>query len=502
MTGNTTPGQPGHGPDTLGPGPQSAGTAPVAVRHAMGRERGGSAHREETHRGPATRSGVPVTHYAEVGEVSIAYQVVGNGPIDLVHIPSWITNVEENWNEPGYAHFLNRLASFSRLILLDKRGTGLSDRVVGQASLEQRIGDVLAVMSAAGSQRAALFGSTEGSAMSALFAATYPERTRALVMYGAYARRMRSIDYPWGPSIDERQQFLDDIRTGWGGPAVLDMLARDAQHDPHFREWWSGYLRRSSSPAAALALTSMNSDIDIRPLLPTIRVPTLVVHRRGDPLCPVEGGRYIAAHIPGASYVEVPGNDHLPFVGDIDALIDPVEEFLTGAPPVMETDRVLTTILVIDIVNSTARAVELGDDRWRTLLSSYRVMVREQLERFRGDERNMTGDGFVATFDGPARAIHCAWAIVRLVRSLGLEVRAGLHTGECTLSADQLDGIAVHVAARVMSFAGSSEIVVSSMVKDLVAGSNIPFVSRGRHTLRGIPGIWQLLAVDIEGRQE
>jgi len=445
--------------------------------------------------------GVPVTRYAPIGELSIAYQVVGDGPLDLVHIPSWITNVEENWNEPGYARFLQRLASFSRLILFDKRGTGLSDRGVGMPSLEQRIEDVLAVMTAVGSSRAALFGSTEGSAMAALFAATYPERTRALVMYGAYARRMKAVDYPWGPTEQERREFIDGLRRDWGGPAGLDMLARDAQHDPGFRSWWSGYLRRSSSPGAALALTRMNSEIDIRQVLPTIRVPTLVLHRRDDPLCPVEGGRYIASHIPGASYVEVSGRDHVPFAGDIDALLDPVEEFLTGAPAPVETDRVLTTILVIDIVDSTTRAVALGDQRWRDLLAQFRSTVREQFTRFRGDERNVTGDGFVATFDGPARAINCAWAIIRLVRSLGLEARAGLHTGECALSGDQLDGIAVHVAARVSGFAGPSEIVVSGVVRDLVAGSNIPFTPRGRHTLRGIPGLWQLHTVDLDGRQ-
>jgi len=451
---------------------------------------------------PAIGPGPPITQYAQIGELSIAYQVLGHGALDIVHIPSWITNVEENWNEPGYTHFLNRLASFSRLILFDKRGTGLSDRVAGMPTLEQRIDDVQAVMNAVGSERAALFGSTEGSAMSALFAATHPDRTRALVMYGAYARRIRSVDYPWGPSDDERQRFLDGLMRDWGGPAGLDMLAHDARRNPDFREWWAGYLRRSSSPGAALALTKMNSGIDIRHVLPTIRVPTLVLHRSGDPLCPVEGGRYIAAHIPGARYVEMPGRDHLPFVGDIDALLDPVEEFLTGAPPVAETDRVLTTILVIDIVDSTARVAEFGDLRWRSLLASYRVMVREQFKRFRGDERNVTGDGFVATFDGPARAIHCAWALVRLVRTLGLEIRAGLHTGECTLTGEELDGIAVHVAVRVSTFARPSEIVVSSLVRDLVAGSNIPFAERCRHALKGIPGLWQICAVDIGGHQQ
>lgn len=438
----------------------------------------------------------PVTRYARVGEISIAYQVVGDGPFDLVHIPSWITNVEENWNEPGYARFLSRLATFSRLIVFDKRGTGLSDRVATTPTLEERIEDLQAVLSAVGSEQAALFGSTEGSAICALFAATYPERTRALIMYGAYAKRIRSVDYPWGPTMEQRQAFYDTFTREWGGPTVLDLLARSMKDDHRFQQWWAGYLRRSSSPGAALALTRMNTEIDIRQILPTIRVPTLVLHRTHDPLCPVEGGRYIAEHIPGAAYVETPGTDHMPFVGDIDALLDPVEEFLTGAPPAVEMDRVLTTIMVVDIVGSTGHAIELGDLRWRSLLDSYRMVVRQQLARFRGDERNVTGDSFVATFDGPARAIHCATAITRAVRSLGIEVRAGLHTGECTLSGSELDGIAVHVAARTVGFTAASEILVTSMVRDLVAGSNIAFTDRGRHTLKGVPGIWSLFAVD------
>jgi pimeloyl-ACP methyl ester carboxylesterase/class 3 adenylate cyclase len=442
---------------------------------------------------------VPETRYARAGSVSIAYQVVGDGPFDLVHIPSWITNVEENWNEPGYARFLLRLASFSRLILFDKRGTGLSDRVAAMPTLEQRIEDVQAVMSSVGSREAALFGSTEGSAMCALYAATYPERTRALVMYGAYARRIRTTDYPWGPNMEERQAFLDTLMREWGGPTVLDMLAASMKDDARFRGWWAGYLRRSASPGAALSLTEMNTAIDIRRVLPTIRVPTLVIHRTDDPLCPVEGARYIAANIPGARYVEVPGVDHMPFVGDIDRLLDPIEEFLTGAPPAIEIDRVLTTILVIDIVDSTGHASRLGDLSWLALLESYRLLVRQALARYRGDERNLTGDGFVATFDGPGRAVRCAWEIARSVRPLGIEVRAGLHTGECSLSGVELDGIAVHIAARVSGFAGRSEIVVTSTVRELVAGSTIAFTDRGRHTLRGIPGIWQLASVDSAG---
>ena len=450
--------------------------------------------------GPASEMVIPETRYARVGDISIAYQVVGDGPLDLVHIPSWITNVEENWNEPGYARFLRRLASFSRLILFDKRGTGLSDRVADVPTLEQRIEDVQAVMHAVGSEQAALFGSTEGSAICALFAATYPERTRGLIMYGAYARRIRSTDYPWGPTPEERQAFYDNIQRNWGGPAGIEFLARGAQYDERFRQWWSGYLRRSSSPGAAIALTRWNSEIDIRRVLPTIRVPTLVLHRSDDPLCPVEGARYIAANIPGASYVEVPGEDHMPFVGDIDALLDPVQEFLTGAPPAVELDRVLTTILVIDIVDSTGRAITMGDLRWQSLLESYRMLVRQELERYRGVELSVTGDGFVATFDGPARAIRCAAAVARIVRSLGIEIRAGVHTGECTLSTPELDGIAVHIAARTMTLASPSEIVVTSTVRDLVAGSNIGFEDRGRRTLRGIPGIWQVFAVESERR--
>lgn len=445
---------------------------------------------------PIDETRPPETRYARAGGVSIAYQVIGDGPLDLVHIPSWITNVEENWNEPGYARFLRRLASFSRLILFDKRGTGLSDRVEAMPTLEQRIEDVHAVMAAVGSRQAALFGSTEGSAMCALFAATYPERTRALVMYGAYAKRIRSTDYPWGPSMAEREVFYDTFTREWGGPTVLDLLARSMKDDVRFRQWWAGYLRRSASPGAALALTKMNTAIDIRHVLPTIRVPTLVVHRTGDPLCPVEGARYIAANIPDARYVEVPGVDHMPFVGDIDTLLDPVEEFLTGAPPAVELDRVLTTILMVDIVDSTGRASALGDVRWHRLLDAWRMLVRQQLQRFRGEERNVTGDGFVATFDGPGRAVHSACAIAHATESLGIEARAGLHTGECSLSGPELDGIAVHIAARAMALAAGSEVVVTSTVRELVAGSNIAFSDRGRHTLKGIPGIWQLHAVD------
>jgi pimeloyl-ACP methyl ester carboxylesterase/class 3 adenylate cyclase len=435
------------------------------------------------------------TRYARVGEISIAYQVVGNGPVDLIYVPSWISNVEENWQEPNYARFLERLASFSRLILFDKRGTGLSDRVVETPTLEQRMEDVRAVMDAVGSERAVLFGSTEGGPMCALFAATYPERTSALVMYGAYAKRIQSPDYPWAPTMEARERFYEQITAEWGGPAVLDHLAPSGQDDRRFCEWWAGYLRRSASPQAALALTRMNSEIDVRRILPLIRVPTLVVHRSGDRLCSVEGGRFLAQEIPGARFVELPGIDHLPFVGNVDSLADAIQEFLTGKPPVVVSDRVLTTILVIDMIDSTGQAIGLGDERWRALLDSYRSTVRRELRRFQGVERNTSGDGFIATFDGPGRAIQCAQAIVANVRMLGVEIRTGLHTGECAISGDELDGIAVHIAARVITHAAAGEIVVTRTVRDLVAGANITLVSRGRRMLKGIPGMWQLYTV-------
>jgi class 3 adenylate cyclase len=295
--------------------------------------------------------------------------------------------------------------------------------------------------------------------------------------------------------LEERHRFYDTLMREWGGPAVLDLLATNAKNDDRFCHWWAGYLRRSASPGAALALTQMNTGIDIRHILPSIRVPTLVLHRTGDPLCPVEGGRYIAAHIPDATLVELPGIDHLPFVGDVDALVDPIQEFLTGAPPVADSDRVLTTILLVDIVDSTGHAVRLGDNRWRALLDVFRMVVRRELERFHGDERTVTGDGFVATFDGPGRAIRCAMAIVDAVRALGIEVRAGLHTGECTLRGTGIEGIAVHIADRIASHAGASEVIVSSVVKDLVIGSRIRFDNRGRHALKGMSGMWQLFAV-------
>ena len=345
---------------------------------------------------------LPQTRYARSGDVHIAYQVVGDGPPDLIYVPGWVSHLDYFWEEPGYARFLRRLTSFSRLILFDKRGTGLSDRVPPNElpTLEQRMSDVTAVMDAVGSERAALVGMSEGGPMCALFAATYPARTTALVMIGSYARRMLAPDYPAGLSWDAHEAFLQEIRDGWGGPVGLAARAPSVAGDERFARWWSTYLRMSASPGAAEALTRMNADIDVREALATIQAPTLILHRSGDRALSVDGARYMAARIPGAKLIELPGEDHLPFVGDQDAVLDEVEEFLTGVRHAPRFDRVLATVLFSDIVNSTARAAELGDSAWRELLGEHHRLVRRELTRFRGNEIDTAGDGFFAHFDG------------------------------------------------------------------------------------------------------
>lgn len=441
----------------------------------------------------------PGTRYARSGDVNIAYQVIGEGPLDLVYVMGWVTNLEAFWQEPSVARFFQRLASFSRLILFDKRGTGLSDRVPIKElpTLEQRMDDVRAVMDAAGSDRAALFGVSEGGPMSVLFAATYPQRTSALVLYGSYAKRLRDPDYPWAPTRDERQRWYDLLGQGWGGVVDIGTMAPNA--DPHFREWWARYLRMSASPGAALALGRMNAEIDIREVLPSIRVPTLILHRTGDLDMDVGGARYMASKIAGAKYIELPGDDHLPFVGDQEAILDEIEEFLTGARQHADLDRVLATVLFTDMVGSTERSAALGDKRWRDLLEAHNRVMREELDRFRGREVDTAGDGFLATFDGPARAIRCACAMRNELARLGIEIRAGLHTGECELVGDKVRGISVHVGSRVASLARPGEVLVSSTVRDLVAGSGLEFEDRGVHTLRGVPGEWRLFAVVTDG---
>jgi class 3 adenylate cyclase len=438
----------------------------------------------------------PTTRYTKSGDVNIAYQVVGEGPLDLVYVPGWISNVELMWEEPSHARLLGRLASFSRLILFDKRGTGLSDPVPIDRlpTLEQRMDDVRAVMDAAGSERAALFGSSEGGLMSVLFAATYPKRTRALVALAIYAKRLWSPDYPWAPRPEARAAEIDSIERNWGGEMDISDLAPSA--DEAFKRRAVAYLRRSASPGAAVALLRMNTQIDVREALPTISVPTLVLQRVGDRDVNVEEGRWIAGQIPGAKYVELPGDEHLIWAGDVDAVVDEVEEFLTGSRPVPELDRVLATVLFTDIVGSTELAAELGDSRWRDVLEQHHGVVRRELERFRGREVDTAGDGFLATFDGPARAIRCAREIAEAVGELGLRVRAGVHTGECELlGGDRVAGVAVHTGARVAAAARPGEVLASHTVKDLVAGSGIEFEDRGLHELKGVPGEWRLYAV-------
>jgi len=436
----------------------------------------------------------PETRYAKSGDLNIAYQVVGEGRFDLIYVPGWISNVELMWDEPGHAHVLDRLASFSRLILFDKRGTGLSDPVPPDRlpTLEERMDDVRAVFDAVECEQAAVFGFSEGGLMSVLFAATYPERTTALVLYGVFAKRIWSPDYPWAPKPEDRAREIEELERNWAERMDLDKLA--PSEDDAFKDRLATYFRRSASPGAGAALMRMNTQIDVRDVLPTIQAPTLVLHRRDDLDASVEEGRWIAGRIPGAKFVELPGDAHTLWGGDTDALVDEVEEFLTGARRGPEPDRVLATVLFTDIVGSTEKASELGDRRWRELLERHHGLVRRELTRYQGRELDTAGDGFFATFDGPARAIRAAQAIAGGIPQLGLEIRAGVHTGECELHDGKIAGIAVSAGARVASAAGPSEVLVSQTVKDLVAGSGIEFADRGEHELKGV-GAWRLYSV-------
>lgn len=436
----------------------------------------------------------PETRYVQSGDVNVAFQVAGDGPRDLVLVPGWVSNMELFWEEPSAARFLERLASFARLILFDKRGTGLSDRVADIPTLETRMDDVRAVMDAVNSERAVLLGYSEGGAMCMLFAATYPVRTAALITIGSFASRIWTPDHPWGQTQEQREDFIQQTVRGWGGPVGIEPRAPSLAHDSRFREWWARFLRMSASPGANADLLRMNSEIDVRHVLPAIRVPTLIVHNVGDRTIPVECGRYLGRQIPGARYVELDGIDHLPFVGNADEILDQIEEFLTGVRPSPKFDRVLATVLFTDIVGSTEWVARLGDRVWQDLLERYYVLIRKELALFRGHEVDTAGDGFFATFDGPARAIRCACSIRDCTRELGIEIRAGLHTGEIELTGHKVGGIAVHMGARVATTAKPGEVLVSSTVKDLVAGSGIRFTDRGIHVLKGLPGKWHLFA--------
>jgi pimeloyl-ACP methyl ester carboxylesterase len=442
----------------------------------------------------------PESRYARSGDVYIAYQVTGDGPVDLIWVKGWVTHLEYDWEHPPQVHCFRRLASFSRLIRLDKRGTGLSDRVSLDAlpTLEQRMDDIRAVMDAVGSERAVLMGSSEGGQICLLFAATYPERTAALVLFGTFPKTTKSPDYLFGSHSadpEERERYYAEIAQSWGRVNLARATAGPAD-DRRYQEWNATAGRLGASPGAAIALLRMTAENDVRHVLPAIRVPTLVVNRIGDPLARIEGARLMAEQIPGAKFVELPGDAHAIWVGDADSVLDEIEEFVTGTRPATEPDRVLATVLFTDIVGSTAQAAALGDQCWHDLLRDHHTAVRRELARFRGREIHTTGDGFLATFDGPARAIRCATAIVAAVHRLGIEVRAGLHTGEVELMDDDIGGIAVHIGARIADQATAGEVLVSSTVKDLVAGSGVVFVDRGARALRGVPDQWHLFSVD------
>jgi class 3 adenylate cyclase/pimeloyl-ACP methyl ester carboxylesterase len=444
----------------------------------------------------------PETRYTSSGDVHIAYQVLGVGPLDLVYIPGLTQNVEVVWENPPQARFLGRLASLSRLILFDKRGTGMSDRVIGVPTLETRMDDIRAVMDAAGSEHAVLIGVYDGGALGALFAATYPERTSGLVYWHALPRFTRSPDLPWLETRVQYERRGEEIVRHWGdsewfadkwfGPLLPSAKREELMG-------WARYFRLGGSPGSVAAFWRANADLDVCDVLPLIRVPTLVMTRTQVKRADVRNARYLADRIPGARLVELPGSDHPPSMGDSDSVLAELGAFLAdvaeGKEWEAEPDRVLATVLFTDLVDSTARAAELGDRAWRNLLVEHHAIVRSELTRFRGTEMDTAGDGFFATFDGPARAIQSACAIRESLRELGLEVRTGLHTGECELIDSKVGGIAVHIGARVAALAGPGEVLVSSTVKDLVAGSGIEFEDRGEHQLKGISERWHLFEV-------
>jgi len=444
----------------------------------------------------------PETRYTRSGDVSIAYQVVGDGPHDLVFIPGFVSNVEMAWRVPDYAAYLGQLASFRRLIIFDKRGTGMSDRFVDAPTLETRMDDVRAVMDAAGSSRAATLGVSEGGPMSILFAATYPERVSALILVSTSPRTLWAHDYPFGDTSEEYDRWTRRAVEGWGSSEFFDEFIPEVApgYDTESRLALGEYLRQSASPGTLEALDKLNKEIDVRAVLPTIRTPTLVLLLTEDDPGTVGGARYMAARIPSARLVEVPGRGHLPTRENADAFLVAIRRFLSDAEQADVRDeadgrRVLATLLFTDIVGSTGRAAELGDRAWQELLTRHHELVRTELVRFRGQELDTAGDGFFARFDGPARAIRCAQHVIESVRELRLEVRAGLHTGECELFEEKVGGIAVSIGSRIASNAGPGEVLVSSTVKDLVAGSGIEFADRGLHELKGVPGEWRLYSV-------
>ena len=433
----------------------------------------------------------PRTHYVQNGDVDIAYQVVGDGPIDIVFVMGWVSHLEYFWKHHLFASFLERLASFSRLILFDKRGTGLSDRVPIDRlpTLEQRMDDVRAVMDAVGSERAVLVGVSEGGPMCALFAATYPEHTSGVVMFGTYAKRIWDADYPWAPTITVRNAFFDLVKRDWGKPVGIEDRAPSMAADPEFRRWWAEYLRMGASPSAAVALTKMNADIDVRDILPLVRVPTLVMHRSGDKCLKVEEGRYVAEKISGARFVELDGIDHLPFVGDQEEVLREIEDFVAGLNPDGMYDRVLATVMSIKLEDVAAFRKD------KELSAKTRELAGRKLESFKGREVSY-GDGrLLAAFDGPARAIRCASAIAESAASAGIAIRTGLHTGECDVKGNSIGGFAVEFAMKIADESDVGKIIVSRTVKDLVAGSGLEFEEIGLRSFDGVEGEWRMFAV-------
>lgn len=423
----------------------------------------------------------PRTQYAKSGDVHVAYQVFGDGPVDLVFVPGFISHIDNYWDEPGLARFLNRLASFARVVIFDKRGTGLSDQVSELPGMDERMDDVRAVMDAANLDRAAVFGISEGGSLASLFAAHHPDRCQALVLYGAFAR-FKS----WFPTEESLEQLFEYIETSWGSGQSLPMFAPTMANDPAFVQWWGKFERLGATPGAATKIMRMNSRIDVSDVLPAIQVPTLIIHRTNDVAVDVQGGRDLAELIPNSKYVELPGVNHIPFVDESDRIVQEMEQFLTGSRSAPVIDRVLATVLMSDVVDSTAQASNLGDQRWQDVMAAHNTVTRAELERFRGNEVRFTGDGFLTTFDGPARAINCAMAISRNIGSLGINVRIGLHTGELEFRNEEVHGIAVNIAARISALAGANEILVSRTIRDLVAGSGIQFNHHGIHELKGL----------------
>jgi len=434
------------------------------------------------------------TRYTRSGDLNIAYKTAGSASEDIVYVPTWVGQIEVLAEEPSIAAFMERLCAFARLISFDRRGAGLSDPWLGVPALEEQMDDVLAVMDAAGSEKATLLGTLEGGPLAMLVAATHPDRVSRLILYATFARSRWAPDYDWPPTDEMRQAHMEAVCAQWGQGQVPSALAPSRAADPAFADWAGRMERYSAPPGVIGTIMDAIGQTDVRPVLPTIRVPTLVMHRREDSFLMVEHGRYLAEHIPEARYVELEGTDSLFSLGDSEALLGEIEEFVTGTRHEREPDRVLATVLFTDIVRSTERAAELGDRAWREVLERHDSLVRQALSRHRGRVVKSTGDGVLATFDGPARAIRAAASIGEGAEGLGIEIRAGLHTGECEVMGDDVGGLAVHIGARVMSTATAGEVLVSSTVKDLVVGSGIQFEERGAHELRGVPGEWRLFA--------